>query len=162
MKTYGRVQTWLQDLHSYQLPPLDERGLSRTVINDTIILHILAAPSPGPLSADSLFFYVPLASTAGIGEANLEKVLYFVGEKNMMGALPTGFRLALNQETGFFWLVGQFFTEHMDAKDFETCVKQCLFYGEELFAQLDALLEGADIDDNTENLPLNNLDIFWA
>ncbi len=136
MTTYETVQNWLQQKLAYKLPALDKKGLSRCVINEKIILHILADPTPSLQNADSLFLYVPLIDTALINNDNAQSLLYFVGEQNMMGVLPAGFRLALNKDTNFFWLVGRFSTNHMTFSEFETCIKDCITFGETIYVKL--------------------------
>ncbi len=144
MTSFTRIQQWLQEGVSLPLPPLDETGLSRAVLNNTLILHILADPNPAPDNADSLFLYVPVARTELITKQNMESVLYFVGTQNMMSALPAGFRLGLDKSSGFFWLCARFDTAHMTQIQFDETLKTCLERAEKLYTQLGEILQGAE------------------
>lgn len=133
--SFERVQNWLQSTTAFSLPQLNDEGLSRAVINNDCIVHLVASPNPNPYAKDDFFIYVPVASAELITKDNAEKFLHFLGEQNMMASLPTGFRLGMNKEN-YFWLSGRFSTEYMTLHDFETIIKECIVAAEFLMKEI--------------------------
>ncbi|MFI3272962.1 MAG: type III secretion system chaperone [Pseudomonadota bacterium] len=140
--SFERVQVWIQSSTAFSLPLLNKDGLSRAVMNDDCIVHMVASPNPRPNmsiganSTDDFFLYVPLASTQIISDNNIERLLYFIGEQNMMANLPAGFRLGMNKESQYFWLSGRFATECMTLYDFENSIKECVASAEYLMKEI--------------------------
>ncbi len=161
MATFNKVQNWLASIKKGSLASLDDNGLGTTVINEKIILYVLANPKPSAISADSLFLYVPLASTQFVSDENVKNLLYYVGSQNMMGALGEGFRLALSKETGLFWLVGRFSTEHMTEQEFEQCIDSCINYGDKLYSELGNILNAKQNITDERPIP-DAMNIIWA
>ncbi len=137
--SFERVQGWIGSSTAFALPPLNKDGLSRAVMNDNCIVHMVASPNPranGPNGKDDFFLYVPLASTQIITEGNIERLFYFIGEQNMMAHLPAGFRLGMSKESQYFWLSGRFATEYMTLQDFENTIKECVKSAEYLMKEI--------------------------
>lgn len=124
MNSYTRFQSWVEEGLSIKVPSLDESGLARFTIDETLLLHILADPNPGQV--DSLFLYIPLINLQGLDNNQVLETLWHVASSNMPHALPAGFRLGTEKENGFIWLCGRLDTTFMQKRDFDICLQQAI------------------------------------
>ncbi|MFI3272866.1 MAG: type III secretion system chaperone [Pseudomonadota bacterium] len=84
----------------------DENGISKTAINDSIILYIVASPDgPNPTNElDCAFLYAPLLSVHGLPDAAYKKLFIEVGKYGLPFAMSPGMRLGFEENSELLWV----------------------------------------------------------
>ncbi len=156
MSSFSKIQEWLTDSRfTRHLPKLDPiTGLSVITIDEIFALHLMADPSPEKDSADSFFLFVPLASAKNISNTVLENMFWYMAEQNMLNALPAGFRLGADRDSGYFWLVGRFSSVDLGFDEFKQILVNCV---ESMRKQRPRLVEILATDANFKSNQINEM-----
>jgi hypothetical protein len=143
MNAYGAVQNWIQENRDKAFfPPLDETGQSFFAEGRETAVFLYAQPEPPKAGEDPFFLYLPLVSVVGLADPALLEFLTEIAEANLVGALPTGYRIFYQRGPKQVYLGGQFSPNAFDAVSFRDLTENFARYGRLLSRNLaDRLVE---------------------
>ncbi len=165
MTTYSNVKKWIAEIQNYSIPQMNESGLSRFVVNDTLIIHIVASPKPQASSSDSLYFYVPLMHIHLLDAPTQEKILWYIANRNMPAKLPENISLSASKESQYVWLNYRASTEHMNRGLFEKALEQFIFIANEErnnFLELTSLSNQSTVTQEMKPEEIMPQNILWG
>jgi hypothetical protein len=130
VSAYSTIQKWLgENQPGSFFPPLDEIGHSVFVEGRESAVHLFV-PAGEPREAGGAFYlYMPLVSLIGFRDGVLLEFMFDLGEANMVGALPTGYRFFYDRGQKLVYLGGQLSPDGLDGTAFRRLAEEFVRYG---------------------------------
>ncbi len=110
----------------------DANGISKTVINDSMILYIVASPEGANLNnkQDCIFLYAPLLSIRGLPDAAYKKLFMEVGRYGLPAEMSSGMRIGYEESSELLWVcqraIGYVATTRLVADVVERFIQEAL------------------------------------
>lgn len=117
---------------SFAIGMPDANGISKTAINDSMMLYIVASPEgANPTNElDCIFLYTPLISVRGLPDAAYKKLFMEVGKYGLPSAMAPGMRLGYEENSELLWVcqraIGTVATTPLVAEVTERFVQEAL------------------------------------
>ncbi len=147
MSAFLKVKKWLEESKNYSIPPLNENGLCRFVADETLLIHILTNPKTSASTSDSLFIYAPLINIHLLNNAQIEKILWYVAEKNMPAQLTENSSLSCSKQSQHVWLNFRISTNHIELQQFENYLTSFIHSAKQERATLIELMKSQDLNE---------------
>lgn len=122
----------LQGKGGFNLGFPDENGISKTAINDSMVLYIVASPQ-GPTAEndlDCIFVYAPLLSLRGLPDCAYKKLFFEIGKYGLPSNMAPGMRFGFEESSEILWIcqrmVGNVLTVHNVAEGLHRFINEAL------------------------------------
>lgn len=122
----------LQGKTGFSLGFPDENGISKTALNDSMVLYIVASPQ-GPTAEnelDCIFAYAPLLSLRGLPDGAYKKLFFEVGKYGLPSNMSPGMRFGFEESSEILWIcqrvVGSVLTVHSVSDGLQRFVNEAL------------------------------------
>ncbi|MDR1086387.1 MAG: hypothetical protein LBP22_16405 [Deltaproteobacteria bacterium] len=145
MGAYETIGSWLKEIQSEAFfPPLDESGQSVFTEGRQAAVFLYVPPESVPSAEEVFYIYMTLVSLIGIRDEYLLQFMIELAEANMVGSLPTGYRLFYDPRQKQVYLGGQFSPKGLDGPAFRQLTEEFVRYGRQQGPQFSERLTELD------------------